>query len=465
MKVCSPDGYALLHRGMQALATVEANGMRIDVDRLDAAIAETRAEIAVLTDVLRSDVLYTTTWKRRFGSKSKVTSGEQLAVVLFDLLGYPCRERTASGAPSAADVNLTDIDLPFVRCWRRLAKLSKACGTFLEGIRRYVTSDGLLHPNFNLHIAASYRSSSDNPNFQNFPARNEEMSRLVRSVFIPRRNHRLVECDFSGIEVGIACCYNKDKNLIHDFTVGDMHRDMAAQCYLLKKKQVTKPVRQAGKGGFVFPQFYGAYHIDCARDMWEMAERQSLTTADGVPILEHLASKGITSLGELDPNVPAVDGTFVKHLEGVQDTFWNVRYRTYSRWKRETWEEYQRTGQTELYTGFVCSRDSDGLVMNRKQVINYRIQGSAFHCLLWCLIELNDWLEANDMRTKIVSQIHDSIILDVHKREFDDVLAKADELMTRKLIEHWPWIIVPLRAEVEACELGGSWFEKKKLAV
>ena len=101
--------------------------------------------------------------------------------------------------------------------------------------------------------------------------------------------------------------------------------------------------------------------------------------------------------------------------------------------------------------------------MNRKQVINYRIQGSAFHCLLWCLIEMNKWLKKNKMKSKMVSQIHDSLIGDVHKDELDDYLWKINDLMTTQLAKVWEWIVVPLGVEMEICELNGTWFDKKKV--
>ena len=464
MKIATPEAYQLFHRGTLALADVEANGMRVDVRYLKKAIEKSSQAIRDLESELKTDATFKQ-WRRLFGAKTNIGSGEQLAKLLFEDMGLECRERTEKGKASAAESNLLDIELPFVVSWRRLQKLQKSKGTFLDGILNFTTSDGFLHPNFNLNLAASFRSTSDNPNFQNFPARNEEMAKLVRSCFIPRKNHHLVESDFSGVEVGVAGCYNHDSNLIHDYTEGDMHRDMAMKCFRLTEEEMTKQIRYCGKNMFVFPEFYGSYYVDCAKNLWDAIDRMKLVTKDGTPLKDHLASKGIKKLGDCDPEHDPRPGTFEHHIRKTEDNFWNVRYKTYNEWKKATWQEYQNKGWTQLHTGFVCARDSDGLAMNRKQVINYRIQGSAFHCLLWALIEMNRWLKKNRMKSRVVSQIHDSIIGDVHKDELGDYLGKAQELMTVTLRKTWKWIIVPLAVEMEICDLDQTWFDKKQINV
>jgi len=463
MKCSSPEAVQLFHEGSLALAQVEANGMRVDLDYLDRTIRKSEKKLKEMDERLREDDTYKL-WRKHFGSKTKLGSGEQLAHILFDVLKYPCRERTPTGQPRSSESNLVDIDLPFLHLFRKRAKLAKAKTTFMEGIRDFTTSDGLLHFNFNLNIAASYRSTSTEPNGQNFPTRVEEIAKLVRSAFIPRPGHRIIESDFSGIEVAGACCYTKDKNLIRDYTEGDMHRDMAMKCFKLPQEEVTKTIRYCGKNMFVFPEFYGSYYIDCARNLWENVARLKLITTSGVPLYDHLRAKGITELGPCDPQQRPRKGTFEAHVKEVEDEFWNVRYRRYNNWKKKVWQEYQRDGWCELYTGFVCTRDSDGLVMNRKQVINYRIQGTAFHMLLWCLTRLVKWLRKNKMRSMVVSQIHDSIIGDVHEDEREEYLAKLREIMTVDLLKRFPWINVPIGVEMEMSKLDGNWFQKEKVS-
>ena len=138
---------------------------------------------------------------------------------------------------------------------------------------------------------------------------------------------------------------------------------------------------------------------------------------------------------------------------------WNDRFRVYTDWKRRWWDEYCSKGYVHTLTGFL----SQG-VYRRNQVLNTAIQGSAFHCLLWSLVRLQRWLNKWKMKTKIVGQIHDSIVADVHPDEFDDYLAAVKQIITVDLRRHWDWIIVPMEIEAEASEVGGTWYEKRGVA-
>jgi DNA polymerase I-like protein with 3'-5' exonuclease and polymerase domains len=111
-----------------------------------------------------------------------------------------------------------------------------------------------------------------------------------------------------------------------------------------------------------------------------------------------------------------------------------------------------------MLTGFRCAG-----VFKKNEAVNYPIQGAAFHCLLWALIELNDWLRARGMQSLIVGQIHDSMILDCTVSELYDVLARVQKIITKYLPRAWDWICVPLTVEIEGSEK--NWFEKKPLAI
>ena len=101
--------------------------------------------------------------------------------------------------------------------------------------------------------------------------------------------------------------------------------------------------------------------------------------------------------------------------------------------------------------------------MRRNEVINYPVQGAAFHCLLWCLVQLERWLRRRRMRSVIVGQIHDSIVADVHSSELDDFLGHAMQLLQVQLPAAWPWVCVPIEAEAEVSPPGGTWYDKKEV--
>jgi len=449
------DSFQLLHDGARALSIVESNGIRIDEEYLDNAIRRTSRKIKKLQREQRDGEVYEI-WKNTFGRKTNLESNDQLATVLFEKLGHEPTATTAKGKPKTDEKALSAVDEPFVKNYLKIKKLQKALSTYLKGIKKEVVY-GFLHPSFNLHTTQTFRSSSSNPNFQNFPIRNPVIGKLIRSSFIPRKGNRLVELDYGAIEVRAAACYHKDPNMltyIKDPTK-DMHRDMAMECYKLPQDQVTKPIRYCGKNMFVFPQFYGDWYLSCCKSLWEAMSTMDLKTTDGTPLQEHLRSKGIRELGDCDPDEEPDSGTFEKHIKEVEKHFWTKRFPVYTKWKRKWVDKYRRQGWMLTKSGFICQG-----FMRKNEIINYPVQGSAFHCLLKALIDLQDELIRRGMKSKIVGQIHDSIVADVPDEEIQQFLNLAEWIMTINLRKQWGWIIVPLEAEAEVTPVNGSWFEK-----
>lgn len=466
VKATRLDALQLFHAGALALAQVEANGMKVDEQYLQGAIHKISKEIRDLEEELKGMKLYRT-WKKAFGFKTKIGSKEQLGHVLFNVMGLPCENRTPTKRPKVDQSALEMIDLPFVKSYLRMGKLKQTRDVFLKGIEREVV-DGYIHPFFNLASgeddkggARSFRSSSDSPNVQNLPTRDPERGDIVRRCFVPRGpKRRLVDIDYSQLEVRISACINKDPVLIQyiEDKTKDMHRDMAAQLYLLKPEQVSKKTRYAAKNQFVFPQFYGSYYPNCAKGLWECLDRLSLAVGEkGQPLKQHLKNQGIGSLGLCNPKQSPRPGTFENHVKKVEEDFWGRRFRVYAQWKRDWWAKYQRRGYFDMPTGFRIIG-----VYSRNDVSNYVVQGPAFHCLLRSLIMLQKWLVENKMKSKIICQIHDSIILDVAEDELKAVVEAATRIMTKEIRKVWEWIIVPLEVEVEMSPVGGSRAEKEK---
>ena len=459
MRPAAPAAYRLLHDGCIALSIVEANGMRIDTEHLETTTKKLQYEIQELETDLRSDPVFKT-WKRHFGHKTNLGSREQFGKILFDVLGHECKERTATGKPKMDSATISTIDEPFAKMFVEIEQLKKIKNTFLAGIQKQIC-DGFIHPSFNLHTVQTYRSSSDSPNFQNFPVRDPKAGELIRRCFIPRDGHRIVEIDYSGLEVRIAACYHKDPTMlkyIHDPTK-DMHRDMAAECFKCKPEQVSKKLRYCGKNMFVFPQFYGDFYLNNAKALWESIDVMQ-HEVDGVPMKEHLRQNGILELGRCDVKEKPLPRTFERHLQEVEKNFWSNRFPVYAKWKVDWFRNYQRKGGFHTLTGFKVEG-----ILGRNDSINYPVQGSAFHCLLWSLIQLNKWLNKNKKRSKIVGQIHDSIVADVCDTELQEFLTVAKTIMTKKIRNKYEWINVPLDVEAEVTPINGSWFEKKEMEI
>lgn len=450
------EGYELLQAGLEELAFVESNGIRIDVDRIHRYQDKLGKQIAELKEALARDPVWSH-WRKRFGSKSNIGSLLQLGQVITKDLKLKIKDVTETGRPKMDEESLAKVDHPFLRTFSKLLKYKKAKDTFLKGIDKE-TVDGRLHPSFMLHTARSFRSSSSDPNFQNFPVRDKEIAAIIRKNFIPSQGCVLVENDFKGIEVALSAAYHKDPVFISYITTPgkDMHRDMAAQIYMTEPEEVTKDARYGAKNKFVFPQFYGDFYVSCAKALWEWMDKGKLTDSHGVPIRQRLEEQGIEELGACDPEERPVPGTFEHHLKQVEDDFWNRRFQHYGKWKKQWYAAYLEKGYFDLLTGFRIQG-----YFTRNQVTNLCVQGSAFHCLLWSLIKINRLLRKRGMQSKIVGQIHDSLIGDVPVEELREYLAIVEHVTLVGLPQHWKWLIVPPQIEYELCLPGKTWHDKQ----
>jgi len=457
LKPITDQAYKLFHNGSIALAQVSSNGIRIDTDYLHRQIKSVSHRILKIEELLKQNKIYKV-WRRRYRDRFTFGSRTQLGNVLFETMGYdPSTFTKKTGRAKADEAALKSIKEPFINKYLLLERLKKTRSTYLKGILRE-TIDGFVHPNFPLHLVRSYRGSSDHPNFTNIPMKDPQIKKLVRRAFISRKNHRLIEIDFKGAEICSATCYHKDPAMIKYIQNPklDLHRDMGAQCYKVKKGQVTWGIRDCGKNRFVFAEFYGDWYITRAPDLWGAIKTMNLKVEDtGCDLYSHLETKGIYELGDCDPDKEPREGTFEKHIKEVEYDFWNRRFRVYNQWKKDWYNKYLKLGYFDTLTGFRIES-----VLNRKQVINYGIQGSAFHWLLWCLIKIQRILNKYKMKSFIIGQIHDSIVSDVHKDEMKDYLDIVKQVIYEDIRKHWKWIIVPLVVECEMSPVDGNWYEK-----
>lgn len=438
------DGYNLLHDGVLALAEIESNGIRIDVPYVEKQMERTGKKIDILNEQFW-DTELGIYWKKVYKRNIDMDSDDQLRDILYQRMNLKPTKETDTGLPSVDAEALLSLEADGIDELLEIRKLNKVRGTYLKNILGE-TVDGYLHPQFNLHLVRTYRSSSDSPNFQNLPIRDKEMGRTIRRCFIPRPGHYFVEVDYSGLEVRIAACYHKDKRMIEYIKdpSKDMHRDMAAQIFMVPINKVTKDARYVAKNRYVFPAFYGSYYKQMAPDLWAGITELKLENGDGVPLKKHLASKGISSYKQ-----------FEEHIRRIDDDFWGVRFKQYAQWKEDWYQDYLDKGYFDTLTGFRISGE-----MKRNDVTNYPVQGAAFHCLLNSVIQIHEYLKG--MRSKVVGQIHDSCVMDVHESELQKVLDYVDFVMCRKVPREWNWIIVPLDAEVEVAPLNKSWHEKEE---
>jgi hypothetical protein len=184
----------------------------------------------------------------------------------------------------------------------------------------------------------------------------------------------------------------------------------------------------------VFPYFYGSFYKGCAGNVWPLI--------DQLKIRDHLEQKGIVSFED-----------FETHCKQDEFQFWS-KFSGVKQWHKKVEKHYMSTGYIEYLTGFKTSG-----YLTQNDLLNYPIQGAAFHCLLWSLIELTK--ELKRYKTKIIGQIHDSIVFDLYPPEKELVFNLCRGVMTNRIKKYMPWIVIPLEIEMEMTEIDGCWTGKE----
>lgn len=478
IKATTADAYQLLHDGALALARAERNGMHVDVEYCETMTAHLYRQISYAIKKLQTSELVKY-WRRQYGSSFNMDSGDQLSDILYSpdhfnieppsftdgkckrCAGKGCAFCRDSGRNPSVDADaLGTVQMSEIKDLLRIKSLTKAADTYLANFLKEQV-DGVIHTNFNLHLARSYRPSTDSPNLANVPVRDAEIKKIVRRAVKARPGHKLVCADFKGIEVAVGCPYHWDKNMIAYVSdkSKDMHRDAAQDCYILtpaqwkeleardkeNKTRYAKDLRQSVKGGFVFSQFYGDWWKSCASNMWLAS--QELMVSDSDSLNDWIRSHGYGTLEK-----------FEQHIKKCEDILWNERHPGYTKWKEEWVKEYQKNGYFDLLTGFRCG----GAISDRKQACNYPIQGTAFHLMLQTIIWMDEELRKGGFDTRIVNQIYDDLMMDVHPDEEKDVLELINWCVSERLPKRFPWINVPLEIEIEACPVDGTWYDKNE---
>ena len=381
-------------------------------------------------------------------------SNKQLADLLFNVCGWKAKYTTKTKQASVAEKALKIYNKRFTNNILSRKKVIKIRDTYLDQFYREavkINNEYFIYPFFSLNNVLTYRSASQNPNFQNIPSRNKTAKEMTRSTLIPRRGHQILEIDGKAMEVSMSCNYHKDPVMV-DYVVnnGDMHADLAKQLFF-RKNDFTKYERYCGKNGFVFPEFYGSTARiwsddnkknqagDVTFGLWEMMEESTR---------EHLKNNGIKDLQD-----------FQRHVEKIEDDFWNNKFKIYKQWKMDNWAFYKEYGFIELKTGFICNS-----IMGFNQTSNYPIQGSAFHVMLYLLIKVNRILRDKKMNSVILGQIHDSLVIDLDPAEYGIVI-KIIKNCIKEIEDEWDWMIVPIKIEAEITEIDQPWYLKKEIKI
>lgn len=460
------NGYDLFLEGLFAFTDTEEEGWKVDLEYYDKVLRHLkRTEKKYKEDIQQSEE--NQLWIKKEGANINVASSPQLRKLFFDYLELEPTKYTKSTKNKKEGKKTESVDA------EALEDLSKhsLIASHLTNIRKNKTIkdkikafkreavNGVIHPSYNLHIPTTFRSSCNSPNMQNNFKRDAYAKMLIRSGIISDKGFRLVAKDYSGVEVSTGCFYHKDPVMMEyvETGAGRMHTDQAIELFFLDEKEFfkvvkkgekwAKAIRHIAKNMFVFPEFYGDWYGNCAQTIWKEIQDMYLDDDKELLLLDHLYSYGIKKYED-----------FEKHVQEIEDYFWNKKFVVYRDWKEDFWEEYQSTGKIEMLTGFTCTD-----VLNRNEAVNKPIQGTAFHLLLWAYIQTNKQIKRRSMISRQIGQIHDDMLSRVPDHELETYHQLTEEIETTKIRKHWKWINVPLIVETEISDLNGNWHKMEEI--
>lgn len=393
------------------LADIEYNGMRVDGDFLN----DYSKELGKLI-VLKEKEIY-----EKAGSHFNIASPKQVGEIIFDRLKVPYRwKKTSSGQYSTNEEKLTELAgehtiIQDILDYRKLAKLKS---TYVDALPRMINPrTGRIHTSFNQARAATGRLSSENPNLQNIPIK-DEAGREIRKAFIPRdENHILLAADYSQIELRLLAEISEDPTMVEAFQKAqDIHTTTAAKVYEVALDAVTPDQRRNAKT-VNFSIIYGAGSTNLSKQL-------GIKRAEAKKLIDQYFS----TYGGLKTYMDAVvekareDG-YVQTLKG-----------------------------RKRYLRDIDSRNAFTRSHAERNAVNTPIQGSAADMIKLAMIDVHQAFKAKGFASKMILQVHDELVFDVVRSELDAVKATVEELMKNAL----PNLSVPILVGMDT---GENWLE------
>ncbi|HSH26215.1 MAG TPA: DNA polymerase I, partial [Wenzhouxiangella sp.] len=404
-KLESLEGPARVYRELEiplipVLARMERIGVALDADVL----AEQSREIGK-----RLDELVETAYKAA-GQEFNLGSPRQLQEILFDELGLPVQRKTPKGQPSTAEDVLQELaaqghELPrLILEHRGLAKLKN---TYTDRLpERIHPRTGRVHTHYHQAVAATGRLSSSDPNLQNIPIRTPE-GRRIRKAFVAPEGSILLAADYSQIELRIMAHLSGDERLLAAFAAGeDIHRATAAEVFGLAIDQVDANQRRAAKA-INFGLMYGM-------SAWGLSRQLELSRGEAQDYIDR----------------------YFERYPGVGQFMDDIRARARKQGYVET------VFGRRLWADEIRSRNSQRRQAAERAAINAPMQGTAADIIKRAMIDVDAWIQAEQVPARLVMQVHDELILEVDEGALESVrkgvverMQQAAELKVELLVE------------------------------
>lgn len=392
----------------KVLAKMEIEGIRVDKNILK----EMGEEIKIKLELITKDIY------NYAGCEFNINSPKQLGEILFEKLNLPYGKKNKSGGYTTdADVLKKLVDYPIVNCILEYRALTKLYSTYIDGMINCIREDGKIHTIYTQTLTRTGRLSSIEPNLQNIPMRSE-YGRLIRKAFIPESNSVILSSDYSQIELRVFAHLSGVNDLINAFNEGiDIHTKTAMDIFKVPQEGVTKNMRRQAKA-VNFGILYGISSYGLAEDL-------------GIPVKE--AKEFINKYFD---TYPGVRDYMDKEIETAKK---NGYVKTIMNRKRVI---------NELKSTNYMIRN-----MGERMALNTPVQGSASDILKKAMIEIDEIFEKENIKSKMLLQVHDELIFNV----YDDEIDKVKEIVYNTMTNVFD-LKVPLDVDIE---LGNNWYEAK----
>ena len=389
------------------LADMELTGIKVEKSILD----DMQGEIEVKIELLEREIY------NLAGMEFNIGSPKQLGEVLFEKLELAKGKKNKTGYKT--DVKVLEKlakDYPIAQKILDYRALTKLNSTYIAGLSNYILADGKIHTIYKQTLTRTGRLSSVDPNLQNIPVR-EELGRKIRKAFVPV-NDCLLSADYSQIELRILAHISKSQGLITAFKNGlDIHTKVASDIYGVPTEAVTKTMRRTAKA-VIFGIVYGISGFGLGENL-----HISKTDADNF----------IAKYFTLYPEVKKYTEDIVKfaHENGYVKTLFG---------RKRVIDEIKNPNYIIRSTG-------------ERMAMNTPIQGTSADIMKMAMINVYNRFNKENIKSKILLQVHDEIIVDVKNSELEEVKKIIKEEM-----ENVYKLDVPLKVEIDT---GINWYEAK----
>ncbi|NLM07154.1 MAG: DNA polymerase I [Tissierellia bacterium] len=393
---------------IKVLANMEYLGFKIDTTELGNLGNGFNKELAELTQDIYDLA----------GQEFNINSPKQLGEILFEKLNLPIIKKTKTGYSTDVDVLTTLEDkheiIGKILRYRQIMKLNS---TYVEGFLKLVnTKTNRIHSRFNQTVAQTGRISSENPNLQNIPIRTAE-GRLIRKAFIAKnKNFKLVDADYSQIELRILAHISNDENMIAAFNDGiDIHTKTASEVFNVSIDEVTTEMRSRAKA-VNFGIIYGISDYGLSRDL----------------------------------NISRAEAK--EYIEGYLDNFPNVK-----KYMDDTIKYAKDNGYVETllgrirYIDEIKAKNYNIRSFGERIALNTPIQGTAADIIKLAMVKVYEELKNNNLKSELILQIHDELIIESPLEEVEEV----KDIM-KSVMENVISLRVPLIVDID---VGDNWYE------